>query len=110
MANQPKIPLDIIAIPQKIQRSKLQKCSLSKLTKIHFIPPRFTVHFLWGTPVAFGETWVVPKFFNAKEIRKSFDNLPVRYENQRLLFRLHDIERIEAERVVEIVLEKQKRA
>jgi hypothetical protein len=42
--------LDIIAIPQKIQRSKLQKCSLSKLTKIHFIPPRFTVHFLWGTP------------------------------------------------------------
>jgi hypothetical protein len=51
MANQPKIPLDIIAIPQKIQRSKLQKCSLSKLTKIYFIPPRFTVHFLWGTPL-----------------------------------------------------------
>jgi hypothetical protein len=50
MDSQAKIPLDIIAIPQKIQRSKLQKCSLSKLTKIHFIPPRFTVHFLWGTP------------------------------------------------------------
>ena len=62
MANQAKIPLDIIVIPQKIQRLKRRKRSFSKSTKIHFIPPRFTVHFSWGTPNGIHSEYKVTTF------------------------------------------------
>lgn len=54
---------------------------------------------------AYGETWVIPQPYTLKDFRKAFDALPARYENQNLIFRLHDIERIESERDVEITLE-----
>lgn len=54
---------------------------------------------------AYGETWVIPQFFGLKDIRKSFDALPARYENQNLISQLHEIERIESERDIEITLE-----
>jgi hypothetical protein len=46
---------------------------------------------------AHGETWRIPKHYNAKMFKKTFDNLPAQYENQNLIFRLREIENIESE-------------
>ena len=53
---------------------------------------------------AYGETWVIPQHYGLKQFRKSFDHLPVRFENQNLIFRLREIERIESGQDVVIQL------
>ena len=53
---------------------------------------------------AYGETWVIPRHYGLKHFRKSFEDLPVRFENQNLIFRLREIERIESEQDVVIEL------
>jgi len=53
---------------------------------------------------AYGETWVIAQHYGLKEFRKSFDDLPARFEDQNLIFRLREIERIESEQDVVIEL------
>jgi|GEM_PF-4143309 len=54
---------------------------------------------------AYGETWRIPRHYSSKDYRKAFDDLPARFENQNLIFRLYEIQRIESDRDVEIILE-----
>lgn len=42
-----------------------------------------------------GTVWRVPKHYGLKDFRKEFAKLPARFENQNLIFRLHEIEKIE---------------
>jgi hypothetical protein len=51
-----------------------------------------------------GVTWRIPRLYNSKDFIKAFDDLPAHFENQNLIFRMQEIENIEAERDLEIVL------
>jgi hypothetical protein len=42
-----------------------------------------------------GTVWRVPQHYGLKDFRRSFAKLPARFENQNLIFRLHEIEKIE---------------
>lgn len=44
---------------------------------------------------AHGTVWRIPKYYGLKDFLKSFKKLPARFENQDLIFRLHEIETIE---------------
>lgn len=55
--------------------------------------------------VAYGETWTIPKRYNQKDFIRSFDTLPVRFESQRLIFRMHDLDAIAVNSDVNIKLE-----
>ena len=54
---------------------------------------------------AHGEVWRIPKHYNSKDFRSAFDALPATFGNQNLIFRLHDIERLESDREVEFTLQ-----
>ncbi|NOY70475.1 MAG: hypothetical protein GXP53_13490 [Deltaproteobacteria bacterium] len=47
--------------------------------------------------ISHGTTWRIPKHYNSKMFRNAFDNLPAQFENQNLIFRLREIEKIESE-------------
>jgi hypothetical protein len=44
---------------------------------------------------AHGTVWRIPKHYGLKDFLRSFEKLPTRFENQKLIFRLHEIEKIE---------------
>lgn len=44
---------------------------------------------------AHGTVWRIPQHYGLKDLLRSFERLPARFENQNLIFRLHDIEKIE---------------
>jgi hypothetical protein len=54
---------------------------------------------------AYGETWVIPKEYSPKDLRKAFDNLPVRFSGQYLIFRLHELQKLEKSPDIRIHLE-----
>lgn len=54
---------------------------------------------------AYGETWLIPRFYNQRDFIRSFDSLPARFEGQRLLSRMHDIDVIAQHTDLSIVLE-----
>ena len=55
-----------------------------------------------------GDTWPFPQLLTLKELRERLGKLPAKFENQNLIFRLHEIERIETERdlTMEILAER----
>jgi hypothetical protein len=44
---------------------------------------------------AHGTVWRIPQHYGLKDLLRSFEKLPARFENQKLIFRLHEIEKIE---------------
>jgi len=44
---------------------------------------------------AHGTVWRVPQHYGLKDFLRSFEKLPARFEEQKLIFRLHEIEKIE---------------
>jgi hypothetical protein len=44
---------------------------------------------------AHGTVWRVPQHYGLKDFLRSFEKLPARFEKQKLIFRLHEIEKIE---------------
>jgi Immunity protein 35 len=55
--------------------------------------------------VAYGETWTIPRHFTQKDFVQSFDSLPVRFEAQCLIFRMHDLNCIAKDGDIKITLE-----
>lgn len=58
--------------------------------------------------VAHGETWIIPRHFNQRDFIRAFDSLPARFEAQRLIFRMHDIDAIAENTDLSIILEPSK--
>lgn len=54
---------------------------------------------------AHNERWAIPQHYRLKDLRRAFDELPARFGDQNLIFRLREIERIESERDLVIELE-----
>jgi hypothetical protein len=54
---------------------------------------------------AHGVTWRIPQHYRVNDFQRAFDNLPARFENQGLIFRLREIERIERENDLVIEIE-----
>ena len=52
-----------------------------------------------------GVIWRIPQYFSVKQIRNSLDSLPCQFEGQDFIFRLRDIEAIEADNNLEIELQ-----
>ena len=50
-------------------------------------------------------TWRIPKHYNAKMFKKTFDNLPAQFENQNLIFSFREIENIESKHDLVIELQ-----
>ncbi|MBM79082.1 MAG: hypothetical protein CMJ78_00625 [Planctomycetaceae bacterium] len=41
---------------------------------------------------AHGDIWRIPKHYSSKDFRKAFDELPAAFDNQHLIFRLHELQ------------------
>ena len=52
-----------------------------------------------------GTVWKIPQEYTEREFRELLENLPVRFKDQKLLFRLEELKRIEDSDEVEIKLE-----
>jgi hypothetical protein len=52
-----------------------------------------------------GTVWRVPQHYEMGHMLKACDNLPVRFEHQNLVFRLHEIQRIESSTELTIRIE-----
>lgn len=86
------LPMDVVVL--SIGDRQRAASALGRLQMSYVIPE-----------VAHGETWTIPKHYNQKDFIKSFDLLPARFEAQRLIFRMHEIDAIAENPDLTIALE-----
>ncbi|EMB16089.1 YrhB domain-containing protein [Rhodopirellula europaea] len=89
------LPMDVIVL--SIGDRQRAASALGRLQMSYVIPE-----------VAHGETWTIPKHYNQKDFIRAFDSLPARFEAQRLIFRMHEIDAIAKNPDLTISLEVQK--
>jgi hypothetical protein len=81
-------------VVKKVKDQKRAVDALYRLQMTYVIPEQ-----------AHGEIWKIPKQYSPKSIKDAINDLPVCFENQDLIFRLREIETIEAGHDLEIILE-----
>lgn len=86
------LPMDVIVL--SVGDRQLAASALGRLQMSYVVPE-----------LAYGETWTVPRHYNQKDFIRLFDELPVRFEAQRLVFRMHEIDAILNNPNLSIVLE-----
>lgn len=85
-------PLDVVVL--SIGDRQRAASALGQLQMSYVIPE-----------IAHGETWTIPRHYNQKDFIRAFDSLPARFEAQRLIFRMHEIDAIAENTDLSISLE-----
>lgn len=86
-------PMDVVVI--SVGDRQRAASALGRLQMSYVIPE-----------VTHGETWTIPQRYNQKDFIRAFNSLPVRFEAQRLIFRMHEIDAITEDMDISIVLER----
>ena len=85
-------PMDVVVV--SIGDRQRAASALGRLQMSYVIPE-----------VAHGETWTIPRHYNQSDFIRAFDSLPTRFEAQRLIFCMHEIEAIAENTDLSIALE-----
>jgi len=76
--------LPCTVVVKKVQDQRRAAESLLRLQMSFVVPEE-----------AHGTVWRIPRHYGLKDFLRSFEKLPARFDNQDLIFRLHEIEKIE---------------
>ena len=86
------LPIDVIVT--RVGDRQRAASALERLQMSYVIPE-----------VAHGDTWTIPRHYNHKDFIRAFDSLPARFESQRLIFSMHELDEIADDSDVTIELE-----